>query len=220
VAVIAAVAAAATGLGVWVYHDFVRDRIFPKRFGIVEQGLLYRSGQLHPALVESTLREHGIRRIVDLTHQNDLEAQLAERQAAERLAIERVVTPLEGDGTGDIEQYAQALAAIDRSVRSGEPTLVHCAAGTCRTGGVVASYRTLVQGWPAERALREMEEYEWESNDPIIPEYLDRNMPALARRLVELGVLRELPEVLPRFSPEGRGSELGSRAPTPAGARR
>src|SRR5262249_45716480 len=36
------------------------------------------------------------------------------------------------------------------------PLLIHCQQGADRTGAMVALYRVVVQGWPAEKAVEEM----------------------------------------------------------------
>jgi tyrosine-protein phosphatase SIW14 len=42
------------------------------------------------------------------------------------------------------------------------PVLVHCFAGVHRTGTLCAVYRMEYQGWTADRAIAEMEEYGFE----------------------------------------------------------
>lgn len=203
---IAGVVALAGG-GVWLWEEVLEDRLIPKRWGVVEAGEIYRSGQLHPALVETTLRNHEIKVIVDLNqHEVDNEAQRAEERAAQSLGIERILFPLSGDGTGDIEQYAQAIRRMHDAQQDDQPVLVHCAAGAYRTGGVVAMYRVLVEGWTPERARTEMISYRWDEDDLTLPRYLNENMATLASRLVELGVLDRVPDPLPRF-PESSTSE-------------
>jgi predicted protein tyrosine phosphatase len=192
-----AASAALTGGGVWLWKAVLEDRLVPKRFGEVEAGAIYRSGQLSPALVEKTLARHGIRRVISLCADDPADAaQTAEQQAAEHLAIERQVFPLKGDGTGDIANYAAAIAAISQSVHQGQPVLVHCAAGAYRTGGVVAAYRLLVESADPSAVWEEMKEYDWDEDNPVLPEYLNRNMPELARRLVDMGVIERVPDPL------------------------
>lgn len=188
---------------VWLWEEILEERIIPKRFGVVEQGKIYRCGQLHKALVEKTLRKYKIARIVDLTggvpgDQN----QQAEIRASQDLGIERVELFLQGDGTGDIRQYVEAIAFIYNAVQQSKPVLVHCAAGAQRTGGVIAAYRLLVQKRPPAEVQREMTAYGWRVTDnPGLLQYLNDNMGRLAELLVAKGVLAEVPQPLPHLGP-------------------
>ena len=53
-------------LSAYTWKEHLEDRIIPKRWGVVEAGSIYRSGQLHPALIERVLVDHDIGVIVDL----------------------------------------------------------------------------------------------------------------------------------------------------------
>lgn len=187
------------GASVWLWHDVVRDRVIPKRWGCVEQGAIYRSGQLSASLVEKTLKAHHIQVIISLTGEkpNDPD-HIAEKQAADKLGIELLRFGLGGDGTGDIEHYAQAIAAIVKAKKEGKAVEVHCAAGTQRTGGVIACYRLLVLHDPKDDVIREMQAYDWDPQDnPKLVPYINENMHTLATRLVELGVIASVPDPLP-----------------------
>ena len=180
---------AVIGGAVWVWEDVLEDRLIAKRFGVVVPGSIYRSGQLSPAMVQKTLEKHHIDLDVHLGVHNPLnEAHVAEQGAVQQLGIERRLFPLRGDGTGDINNYAQAIAAIVEARDAGRKVLVHCAAGSYRTGGVVASYRMLLEGMPPAEAWAEMEDYSWNSDSPILPEYLNSHMAELTAKLVKLGV--------------------------------
>jgi len=186
-----------------VWHGYLKDRVIPKRFGVVDAGMVYRSGQMHPAIIKQVLSDNHIRVVVDLQYPEDKPAQEAERQAIGELGIEQYRFPLNGNGTGDIEQYARAIARIHRSVLDDKPVLVHCAAGAQRTGGVIAAWRTLVEGKSVTSAVHEMEQYDWDPvKDHVLLEYLDGHIETLARRLVELGVIPAVPPELPRFANE------------------
>ena len=41
-------AVAIIGGSIWVWEDVLEDRLIPKRWGVVEAGAIYRSGQLSP----------------------------------------------------------------------------------------------------------------------------------------------------------------------------
>jgi protein tyrosine/serine phosphatase len=186
-----------TGAVAW--HNGIKDQLFPRNFGVVEQGKIYRSGQISARLIEPTLKENGIRTIVVLSASGAKQADVAaEEQAATDLGIDRQIFPLSGDGTGNLDSYAGAIAAIDRSVKQNKPVLVHCVAGAQRTGGVIASYRMLVEHEPAGVALAEMRNFGHDpTSNPHLREYLNEHMSELAQKLVDLGVIDRKPDPLP-----------------------
>ena len=191
--------ALASSVGVLAWNGMFRDRIVPKRWGVVVPGRVYRSGQLSEHLVERQLLEHRIKTVVDLQSIDPAcPGQAAELDAARRNGVEIVRCPLAGDGTGDIRQYAEAIATIDRCERVGRPVLVHCAAGSQRTGGVVAAYRILVRRESPEAAYSELREYGWDPRkDRKLIEYVNGQMAELARLLAERDVIECVPDPLP-----------------------
>lgn len=183
------------------------DKTFvPKNLGVVEPGVIYRSGQIQDQLIEGVLRDHGIRAVVNLQgEEHDNPDQVAEGEAIATLGLESFRFPMRGDGIGTVETYARAVEQLALASRTGRPTLIHCAAGSQRTGGTVACYRLLVKGDGPAAVYAEAERYDWEPHkDTEWPEWLNANMAAIAVRLVELGVIDAVPEVLPRF---GAGPE-------------
>lgn len=197
----------------WFAEDLValRHRVSPKRFGVVEAGEVYRSGQIAGHLIEGVLRDRQIGLVVDLTDDapvdpRELADQQAERAAIARLGIERRQHVLIADGTGDVVTYAAAVRSVVEGVRTGKPVLVHCAAGTQRTGGVIALYRLLVQHQPADEVLREMQYYKYNYDmSPQLLDYLNANLPALAEELVRNGAIDQVPNPLPRL---GAGPQI------------
>lgn len=186
---------------IWLWEDVLKDRVIPKRWGAIQQGLLYRSGRLSATLVKSTLEKHKIAVIIDLSGEKAGDKdQEAEKAAAAELGIELLRFPLRGNGTGDIEHYAQAIAAMVRYSKEQKPVLVHCASGTQRTGGVTASYRMLVENKPALFAYEELKRYDWDpdKNQELLL-YINQHMAELARRLQEMGVIKAIPNPLPQL---------------------
>lgn len=188
--------------GFRVWKDYLEDRVIPKRWGVVEENLVYRSGQLSEALVHRMLKEHNIRKVIDYTCgiPRDGADQRAELAAVNELGIESVHLPLRGNGTGDISSYVSGIKEIHESVKSGEPVLIHCAAGSQRTGGTIACYRMLVQGYSPEMALDEMQQYNFRHrrNPDLIP-FINQNMEELAKRLVANGTIEKIPDPLPQM---------------------
>lgn len=187
--------------GIWLWEEVLEDRVIPKRWGSVVEGEIYRSGQLSAALVERTLKKHRIAVIVTLCWESpDNQDEAAEIRAADKLGIEYLRFPLSGNGTGDINHYARAVAAVVEAQRAGQPVLVHCAAGAQRTGGVTAYYRLLIEKAPREDVLRELRHYGWrpERNAALVP-FINENMGQLAVMLRDMGVIDEIPDPLPHL---------------------
>lgn len=186
---------------VWVWKGVLEHHLLLKRYGIVEQGKIYRSGQISSNLIEKFLERRDIKVIVDLTTDDANNTdQKGEAQAAAELGIEIVKLPLGGNGTGDINHYAQAIIAIVQAGRQSKPVLVHCVAGTQRTGGVIACYRLLVQKKDPALVLDEMKRYGFrpKSNPALLP-YINGNMAELSLLLKQAAVIDEIPNPLPHL---------------------
>jgi len=193
------VAVCVLGGAVWFWDDVVKDRVIPKRWSVVAGHDIYRSGQLSGTLIRKMLTNYGIKVIVALTGR-DLQDkdQEAEETAAAELGIELRRFPLRGDGTGDINNYAAALAAVVEAERQGKPVLIHCAAGAQRTGGAIAFYQLLVDRKSPPEVIREMKRCGWnpKRNPDLLP-YINENLPQLATILHEKGILDKVPDPLP-----------------------
>jgi len=190
---------------IWAWEEAIKDRVIPKRFGMVKEGQIYRSGQLSSSLVKRTLVKYKIGVIVSLTGDSldDIDKN-TEKQTAAELGIERLIFPLRGNGTGDINNYAGAIAAICEAQKKGKPVLVHCSAGAQRTGGVIAAYRLLVEKKDVSFVLAEMMRYGWNPrrNVYLLP-YLNSHMEELAMLLQQMGVIERIPSSLPQIGPAG-----------------
>jgi protein-tyrosine phosphatase len=187
------------GGAAWLWDGILKDRLIPKRWQVVAGHPIYRSGQLSAALVKRTLASHGIQVIVALTADDPQDKdQQAEKRAAAALGIELLRFPLRGDGRGDVNQYAGALAALVQAERQGKPVLVHCAAGVQRTGGAVAFYRLLLDRKPPADVVQELRQHGWDpKRNPKLLPYLNDNLGRLAAMLHEKGLLDEIPDPLP-----------------------
>ena len=195
-------------LGIDGYKD-LRDRLVPKKFGVVEAGKIFRSGQLHRTLVRETLAKNHIQVVIDLTHADPNNVnQRAEQAAIRDLGLQGLRFPMNGNGTGEVEQVAGAVAALAKAELEGKPALVHCAAGAQRTGCVVATYRLLVKGDSPSDVLKEMEQYGWRpDHDQVMLTFLNDHLPDFAERLVELGTLSEKPKTIPMLTESSKRSD-------------
>lgn len=189
--------------GILLWTEELKERFVAKRWGVVQPGLIYRSGQISDSLIRTMLERHDIRLVIDLTGRKPGNShQDAELTAAYHLGAEHIRLPMPGDGRGDMEAYADAIELMVESTREGKPVLVHCSAGTQRTGGVIAMYRLLIQNQPPEQICDEMQQYGWdpEGNGKLLV-YLNAHADELAERLVKRGVLDRMPEKIARLEP-------------------
>jgi hypothetical protein len=124
-----------------------------RNFGMVEEGILYRSAQPN-TLALPWLRRYGIASIVNLREeQYDDGARLLAGLGFTsylHLSIDNYAPPTE----------AQALEFL-RFVQDRRhwPVLVHCAEGKGRTGVLVALTRYAIDGWSIDQALAEANNY-------------------------------------------------------------
>jgi protein-tyrosine phosphatase len=190
------------GGGIW-FWEAVKDSIIPKNFGVVQEGRLYRSGLLSEALVKKVLLKYKIKVIIDLAaNSSENSDRKSEEQAAAELGIERLTFQLNGDGTGDVNDYARAIAAIVQAEQEHKPVLVHCNAGLQRTGGVIAAYQLLVERNAPSFVYNEFTRYDRDPwNDTALFEYVNRHMKELAVLLKKMGVITQVPDPLPVFGP-------------------
>ena len=142
-----------------------------RNFRVVEDGVLYRSGQLTPEGMDRVLRDYHIKTVVSLrttrTAAPPPDSWEKDVCAARGLNHVRIVPRVWGaDETGEIpaEQAVQEfLAVMDR--KENHPVLVHCYAGIHRTGTMCAIFRMDYHGWTAERAMAEMQLYGFDPED-------------------------------------------------------
>ena len=110
--------------------------------------VLYRAAQ-PTAEGFRNLREMGVKTVVNLRSMHG-DAELIEGTGLKEVRIRSNAASL---GEDEIVRFLRA--ATDPA---NQPVLVHCAHGADRTGAAVGAWRIVVQGWPKERASREMRE--------------------------------------------------------------
>jgi hypothetical protein len=163
----------------------VRNRFEPVNFGVVEPGRIYRSGQISEHVIRKTIEQNHIGVIINLSGEETPDGN-AELSAAKDLGVKEVPLHLGGDGLGDPSMYPKALAQIVQANREGKAVLVHCQSGAQRTGGVIATYRILVEGQTPEQAFAEMKDYGHDPKHnplliPFILQHLDQWKTQLAQ---------------------------------------
>jgi protein tyrosine/serine phosphatase len=150
-----AVAALALAFGL----AWVQSMVLPKRFAAVDPGRLYRAGTVTPAHLKKLSSDYGVRTVLSLLDANAPET-IAERAAAEKLGLRWINVPLPGNGASTPEQRERIKQVLFDDSPSG--LLVHCAAGTNRTGLAVGMYRMHRQGWTLDQVRAEMRRFDFE----------------------------------------------------------
>ncbi len=189
--------------GVSLWSLVLRDRFIPKRFGAVVPNKVFRSGQISRHLIADVVDRHHIGTIIDLNGLDPSDAdQRAELEVSEARGVDHYRFPLRGDATGPIDRYVGAVQAIANSEHQGRAVLVHCSAGSQRTGACVSFYRLLVRHDPPPDVYRELVAYGWNPRtNQILLNYVNGHMHELAQMLVERHVIDREPEPLPTLHP-------------------
>ena len=131
-----------------------RKVIMLRRFHEMIPGQLYHSRQPENDFQYGVLSEYGIKRVINLRLKvENPEVFEDEKRRCEGAGIEFINIPV-GDVFLTDEQIMTFLAAI--RFRPG-PTLFHCEHGRNRTLFAKAAYRIIVEDWPVDAAVAEME---------------------------------------------------------------
>lgn len=155
--------------GVALWKAAIAPNLFPHNFGVVEEGKIYRSGRLTPAALERAYHQYGLKTIIDFGgYEPGSDHDRREQRTAKALGIKRYVLRLEGDGTGNPNNYVEALRLMTDP--ENQPVLVHCSAGAQRTGCAVILYRHIVQHRLVMDAFRESQRYDhdWADNPGLL----------------------------------------------------
>ncbi|HEX4609188.1 MAG TPA: tyrosine-protein phosphatase [Urbifossiella sp.] len=135
-----------------------------RNFRVVEDGVLYRSGQLSPDGLAGVMQDYRIKTLVTLrtTRKPELgypdawEADVCKAHDIKHIRITPKVWGPDEDGEIPAEENVRRFLDVVNDPAN-HPVLVHCMAGIHRTGTLVAVFRMERQHWPVDRAIDEME---------------------------------------------------------------
>lgn len=150
-----------------------------RHFRVVDEGRLYRSGQLTPTVLDRVIHDHGINTIVclrSLAREGDTTLENAEELWCGDRGVRYVrLNPAAWDSAAGRANLDAFLRAVDDV--NGGPVLVHCFAGLHRTGVYCAVYRMERQGWSNAEAIAEMYAVGYFQDDPSALEFLRGYVP-------------------------------------------
>jgi len=131
-----------------------------RHYGVVAEGVLYRSGQPRPEELRDMIQRDKLKTVVALRGSRDPDDpdswEQNERAVCEENGVEFVTLPCNHKNPPTPEQFQQFMDVM--GAEENHPVLVHCRIGQQRTGVFCALYRVHFQGMDPEEALREMDE--------------------------------------------------------------
>jgi protein tyrosine/serine phosphatase len=123
-------------------------------FHTVEEGAFYRSAQLSKDELQTVIREHEIRSVLNLRGAHPGQPWYEEELAASRaLGVAHYDYALSAHRFVTTQQISEVLGIVRDAPK---PLLVHCKSGADRTGLVSALYRFTGEGVSADQADREL----------------------------------------------------------------
>jgi tyrosine-protein phosphatase SIW14 len=130
-----------------------------RNFHVVEEGVLYRSGQMPLPRLQQMVLNHRIRTIVCLREGDKQDDQTEEGWVKARGLNFVRIPPRQWwpDSSGNApadQSVAEFRKVMDDPANY--PVLVHCYAGIHRTGTMCAVFRMDYQGWTNDEAMNEM----------------------------------------------------------------
>src|SRR6185437_5955115 len=131
-----------------------------QNFHVVLDHQIWRSGRPPSLAVIQTLASQGLRTILDVENDNAAIAQ--ERQWAQQAGVNFISAEMDSFQPVNENEINQDLNILN-DPRNGV-VLVHCFAGSDRTGLVIGLYRVLYQHWAPQDAYKEMLSYGFHSN--------------------------------------------------------
>jgi tyrosine-protein phosphatase SIW14 len=152
-------------VGIPLLYKTQKDQTF-RNFRVVEDGQLYRSGQMSAAGFETVCRERGIRTVIKLRDSSDKPSDIATDAAEEEYCLANGIEFIrllpkewEPNAAGFVpmeENLRWFEQTMDDPTKTPRPVLIHCFAGIHRTGSMVAVYRMKYQGWTNAQAVAEL----------------------------------------------------------------
>ena len=170
----------------WEYSVW-RNRQY-RNFHVVEDGVLYRSGQLPWEGLKRVIHDQRIKTIVTLRYAPSPDKPAPdqdEERECRAMGLHYFRLPYQpwtgpendaADRAVPAEANIQQFLDIMKDPRN-HPVLVHCFAGIHRTGAMCAVYRMEFDHWSPDQAMREMKELGYAAHHRDVFKYLENYQP-------------------------------------------
>jgi len=170
------------------YAYSVQRNKLTHNFRVVEEGKLYRSGQLSREGLDRVVHDYGIKTVVSFRDaevgKSSVPPDLWEEAFCATKGINHVRLPLRYWSINE-----QGIVPADENVKKflgvladpkNQPVLVHCFRGAHRTGMYCAIYRMEHQAWSNEDAIQEIQDLGYDNfeNETDVRGYLERYVPS------------------------------------------
>jgi len=162
---------------------------YMRNFHVVDEGKLYRSGQLSPDALSRVLHDHQIKTVVSLRYANKDETVPADAweekfcflQGVRHVRIRPDVWIADEKGLVPGQKAVDEFLALIKNPDN-HPVLVHCFRGAHRTGSFCALYRMEQQGWTNAEAIAELKGLGYDNldNETDVLGYMERYRSAAA----------------------------------------
>ena len=126
---------------------------YKANFRTIVSGEAYRSGQMDAAQLSRVIQEYGIKSIIDLSVTDAPALHQSEMETAKRLGVQHYNFPLSAIDEITVSRMDEIIRTL-REAR--KPMLIHCLAGSDRTGLVSALYCLTLKGETPAQADREL----------------------------------------------------------------
>lgn len=135
------------------------DYVLPREFMVIEPGKVFRGGWQKPWPLRRILRQNQIKTVIALAHPDNHPLVNMEKAICEENGVRFVHLPIHdvrGDDTRTYvsDQLEQAAKIIGDP--AAQPVFFHCHHGVNRASMAHIAYRTMISGWPLEKAEAEV----------------------------------------------------------------
>jgi protein tyrosine/serine phosphatase len=138
--------------------------IHTANFHTIVSGEAYRSGQMDAAQLSRAIQAYGIKSIINLRGTNAPGLYQGEIETAKRLGVRHYDFSLSANDEITVPQMDQVIQTLREAPK---PVLIHCQAGSDRTGLISALYCLTLKGETPAHADRELSV--WYGHTPFIP---------------------------------------------------